>query len=240
LNDLITINFNEKYEQLVVSSREIAKNFEKRHADVTKAVQDLINKGGTENAAYLYNQFICSEYKDNQNGQYYPEYLLTRDGFSLLVMGFTGQKALEWKLKYVEAFNLMEKELNSPEKVMARALKIADQQINSLRLENSKLSTHVAIMQPKADYFDELVDRNLLTSFRDTSKELKVKEKDFIDFLLNKRFIYRDGKGKLMPYADKNKGLFEVKECFNNRTNWTGTQTMITPKGRETFRLLLI
>lgn len=44
----------------------------------------------------------------------------------------------------------------------------------------------------------------------------------------------------LMPYADKNDGLFEIKECYNEKTKWSGTQTLITPKGRETFRLLCI
>lgn len=43
-----------------------------------------------------------------------------------------------------------------------------------------------------------------------------------------------------MPYADKNTGLFEVKECFNEKTKWSGTQTLITPKGREVFRLLCL
>ena len=52
------------------------------------------------------------------------------------------------------------------------------------------------------------------------------------------KYLYRDKKGKLMPYADKNNGLFEVKECFNEKTAWSGTQTLVTPKGRETFRLL--
>ena len=56
--------------------------------------------------------------------------------------------------------------------------------------------------------------------------------------LIDWKYIYRDKKGKLMPYADKNNGLFEVKECFNEKTQWSGTQTLITPKGRETFRLL--
>ena len=93
-------------------------------------------------------------------------------------------------------------------------------------------------MQPKADYFDELVDRNLLTNFRETAKQLNVKEKAFIRFLLEKKYIYRDQKGKLMPYADRNNDLFEVKECFNEKTQWSGTQTMVTPKGRETFQLL--
>lgn len=66
-----------------------------------------------------------------------------------------------------------------------------------------------------------------------------IKQKNFIDFLIAKKYIYRDGEGKLMPYADKNNGLFEVKESINKKTEWKGLQTMITPKGRETFRLLI-
>lgn len=95
-------------------------------------------------------------------------------------------------------------------------------------------------MAPKAEYFDELVDRNLLTNFRETAKELGVKERDFIRFLIDRKYIYRDKKGRLMPYADKNDGLFEIKETFNEKTQWKGTQTLITPKGRETFRLLYL
>lgn len=129
---------------------------------------------------------------------------------------------------------------NTPEMVMARALKMADANIYSLRLVNSRLSVANAIMQPKAEYFDELVDRNLLTNFRDTAKELMVGEKIFINFLLEKKFIYRDKKGYIKPFADKNGGLFEIKEAKNDKTGWAGTQTLITPKGRETFRLLLI
>lgn len=105
---------------------------------------------------------------------------------------------------------------------------------------NSQLTVDKQIMQPKADYFDELVDRNLLTNFRETAKQFGVKEKPFIQFLLDKKYIYRDKKGKLMPYDEKNNGLFEVKECFNEKTQWSGTQTLVTPKGRETFRLLYL
>ena len=95
-----------------------------------------------------------------------------------------------------------------------------------------------AIMAPKADYFDELVERNTLTSFRDTAKELGIPPRKFTQFLLDKKYIYRDKKEKLMPYENKNDGLFEVKESFNDKTAWSGLQTMVTPKGRETFRLL--
>ena len=131
-----------------------------------------------------------------------------------------------------------QKEL-SPEELMARALKVANDVLAAWEARISELTVQNTIMQPKADYFDELVDRNLLTSFRDTAKQLGVSQNAFIGFLKERKYIYRDQKGKLMPYADKNNGLFEVKECFNNKTEWSGVQTMVTPKGRETFRLLL-
>ena len=121
---------------------------------------------------------------------------------------------------------------------MSRALRYAEQELKQVRALNSALTVDNQIMKPKADYFDELVERNTLTSFRETAKELGVPPRKFVRFLLDRKYIYRDKKGKLMPYEDKNNGLFETKECFNDKTQWSGTQTLITPKGRETFRLL--
>lgn len=121
---------------------------------------------------------------------------------------------------------------------LCTALKEEQNKRKVLEAANSALTVDNAVMKPKADYFDELVDRNLLTNFRETAKQLEVKEKEFIRFLLENKYLYRDKRGKLMPYAEKNDGLFEIKECFNEKTQWSGTQTMVTPKGRETFRLL--
>lgn len=128
----------------------------------------------------------------------------------------------------------------TPSELMAKALLVANKTLAERDARISELTVQNAIMQPKAEYFDELVDRNLLTSFRETAKQLGVEEKKFISFLMEKKYIYRDKKATLMPYADKNNGLFEVKECFNEKTKWSGTQTLITPKGRETFRLLCL
>lgn len=135
----------------------------------------------------------------------------------------------------------------TPEELMAKALLVANKtladreaRICELTAQNSQLTVEKQILAPKAEYFDELVDRNLLTSFRETAKQLGIGEKLFVSFLLEKKYLYRDKKGKLMPYAEKNNGLFEVKECFNEKTQWSGTQTLITPKGRETFRLLYL
>lgn len=126
----------------------------------------------------------------------------------------------------------------TPEELMAKALTVAQRTLAEREARISQLSTQAAIMAPKADYFDELVERNTLTNFRETAKQLEVGPKAFVTFLLERRYIYRDKRGKLLPYADKNDGLFEVKECFNDKTKWSGTQTLVTPKGRETFRLL--
>lgn len=136
---------------------------------------------------------------------------------------------------------------STPEQRIAAALIDAqrilaeyEEKNQALAMENSALAVDKAIMPPKADYFDELVERNLLTNFRETAKQLGVGQKEFISFLLSHKYLYRDKRGKLLPYAGKNDGLFEVKECINEKTDWSGTQTLITPKGRETFRLLCI
>ena len=121
---------------------------------------------------------------------------------------------------------------------LCTALKEEQDKRKALEAANTALTVDNAVMKLKADYFDELVDRNLLTNFRETAKQLGIKEKEFIRFLMEKKYLYRDKRGKLMPYAEKNNGLFEIKECFNEKTQWSGTQTLITPKGRETFRLL--
>lgn len=131
--------------------------------------------------------------------------------------------------------------LDNPDFLIEAITKLKEEREKNLKLQaiNSKLEVENEIMQPKAEYFDELVSRNLLTNFRDTAKMLQIKENVFIKFLLNKKYIYRDKKGKLVPYAYKNTGLFEVKETLNHKTEWKGTQTLITPLGREHFRVLV-
>lgn len=102
-----------------------------------------------------------------------------------------------------------------------------------------KMNEQLELAQPKVEYFDALVDRNLLTSFRDTAKELGIKEKEFINFLIENKFIYRDQKKRLRPYTAKNDGYFQLKEYIAEKNGFAGCQTLITPKGRETFRLLV-
>ena len=120
-------------------------------------------------------------------------------------------------------FIKIEEQWNSPDAIMQRALQIANARVEKLRGENialqaanSDLTVKNQIMQPKADYFDELVDRNLLTNFRDTAKQLGVKQNTFVKFLLDRKYLYRDKHGNLKPYAaHATNGLFEVRESVN-------------------------
>ena len=100
---------------LVADSLGVAERFGKRHADVIRAVDNLITELATQNCVTNFqteDYFIQSDY-DNR-GKKYKRYLMTRDGFSLLVMGFTGTAAFHWKLLYIEAFNKMEAKLRGP------------------------------------------------------------------------------------------------------------------------------
>lgn len=118
------------------------------------------------------------------------------------------------------------------------ALKAETDKRKALEVVNATLTVDKAIMQPKADYFDELVERGLLTNFRETAKQLGIPPKKFVNWLVENKYLYRDKKGKLLAYENKNNGLFELKKCVNEKTQWAGVQTLVTPKGRETFRLL--
>ena len=106
MNDIILSTQNG---EPVASSREVAKRFGKEHKHVLAAIRQILV---AENSATKFFHKTAFEYR----GQRFPEYLMNRDGFALLAMGFTGKEAVTWKLKYIEAFNQMEKQLAAQHK----------------------------------------------------------------------------------------------------------------------------
>lgn len=133
-------------------------------------------------------------------------------------------------------FLQLEREWNSPEAVMSRALRMAEERLERFKTINANLSVQNAIMQPKAEYFDGLCDRESLTGIRETAKLLGIKQNDFVKWLIDHKYIYRDKRGRLMPYAEHvDSGLFTIKETYNDKTDWTGVQMLITVKGKERF-----
>lgn len=232
MNDLVKVNYSK--EEPTVSGRELHEflNIRTKYSDWFGRMREY---GFTEGIDFT----LVAQKKETNNPKNpfteYTDHQLTIPMAKELCMIQRTEKGKIARQYFIS----IEKAWNTPEMIMSRALKMADNKIEYLKAENSRLIVTNTIMQPKAEYFDELVDRSLLTNFRDTAKELKVREKVFISFLIDLKYIYHDKKGKLKPYADKNNGLFEIKEVKNEKTGWVGTQTLITPKGRETFRLLM-
>lgn len=213
---------------LVVSSRVIAEQLDKRHSNVIRDLEAIVSENSN-----LSSLIISSSYEVEGQNRSYKEYLLTKDGFTLYMFNIQGYN--DFKLAYINKFNEMEKELsnnfNIPQ-TYAQALKLAYEQQLLIEEQEQKIK----VLEPKGEYFDALVDRNLLTNFRDTAKEFGIKQNDFVKFLIDKKYIFRDKKNKLKPYSHY-MDLFELKEWKTD--DKSGVQTLITPRGRETFRLLI-
>lgn len=110
--------------ELVVTSRQVAEDFGKQHSHVLRTIKEKISGNPILDSE---KYFIESFYIDR--GKKYPEYLLTKDGFTFLVMGFTGAKADTWKIKYIEAFNKMEQAIKNSFPQMQN-LDLANQMMN--------------------------------------------------------------------------------------------------------------
>ena len=220
MNELLKINTSDS-ERITVSARDLHEALE-----VKTQFKDWFPRMceyGFEDG-----KDFCSFLSESTGGRPSQDAQITVDMAKEIAMLQRTEKGKEVRKYFIQ----VEKEWNSPERVMARALTIANKTIETLKIENSE-------MKPKADYFDNLVERNLLTNFRDTAKELGLRQTDLINNLIEDGYVYRDQKSKLKPYAEygkTGKGLFELKEF--SRNDHSDIQTLITPKGRETFRLL--
>lgn len=162
-------------------------------------------------------------------------WFLTEDGLYEVLMQSRKPIAKQFKKGVKEILKKIRKTGSYSTQVpqtFAQALMLAAKQQEKIE-QQQKLLTEQA---PKAEYFDNLVDRNLLTNFRDTAKQLGLKQNQFITLLLNDKYIYRDKKGGLKPYAQYTGTLFKLKDWGDEHKS--GLQTMVTPQGKETFRLL--
>ena len=155
--------------QVVVSSRQVAEHFEKEHRHVLQSIREIL---AAENSAAKY----FTETTFDNRGKIYPEYLMNRDGFSLLVMGFTGKRALEWKIKYIQAFNAMEAKLKekeelTPEEEMARGLRAAEKVLARTQLELTQAKQMVSELKPKATYYDLVLQNKSTLSVTKIAKD---------------------------------------------------------------------
>lgn len=225
MNKLVKANFDTQ----TVSARELYEQLgiEKRFSAWFETNSQGFVEGEDFTAAYLKVQ--SNQYGGEKKLQ---DYNMTVDMAKHLCLMSKTEKGKQCRQYLID----LEKAWNTPEQVMARALKLADKTIDSLK-------TQVIEMKPKADYFDALVDKKLNTNIRDTAKELGIGERAFVSFLISNGYVFRQGKHReLRPYAqyaESGNGLFVLKDKHNENNGWAGQQMFVTPKGKETFRLLI-
>ena len=177
-DDLIFIGKTEEG-QLVVSSRQVAKDFGKRHDNVVAK----IDKKLTNLKIRALNYFIETTYID-EKGESRKEYLLTRDGFSFIVMGFTGEKADEWKIKYINAFNRMEEEiikLNEVVKSLNGIIEKQQDQILELIDDFKRIEDCVGIRSKKVFDYTKYIKEGLGIRKADSNYK-KIKQRILYEF----------------------------------------------------------
>lgn len=228
--------------QPVTSSLQVAESFEKTHNHVLRDIDEL--KGVVQNWTDL---FYEDSYIHPQNKQSYRMYYLNRDGFTLLAMGFTGKKAIQFKMKYIQAFNQMEQQLLD----MARpSYEIGDPVARAEKwIEEEKqrlmLAALVEEQKPKVMFADAITASSTSLLVREFAKILKqngvdMGEKKFFEWLReNGYLIKRLGSDYNTPTQKSMElGLFEIKETPIHRSSGDisiSRTSKITGKGQAYF-----
>lgn len=239
-NELVTVENG----QVVVSSLQIAEHFSKNHKDVLRDIREIFV---AQNCAAKF--FVESTFENR--GKEYPMFLMNRDGFSLLVMGFTGKKALEWKLKYIQAFNAMEEQIKS---LLAPSYQIADpierakkwikeeEQRRQLAEKNEVLTVEnkelIQQLEEEKEFKKIVYEKGDNYSYSDAYRVLsenvgRMGRNKFIEVLVEKKIISESR----IPYARYlNKGYFVIKKNIieiNKNKTFESYQGLVTPKGLD-------
>ncbi|WP_137624948.1 phage regulatory protein/antirepressor Ant [Lactiplantibacillus pingfangensis] len=191
MNDLVIM----KNKQAVTSSLQVAEVFEKNHRDVLKAITNL--KKDVRNFAQMFSETnIPDSYGRNRRAFY-----MNRDGFTLLAMGFTGDKALKFKLQYIEAFNSMEEQVKfQVPSTLPEALRLAADQAEK-----------ISVLQPKADYTDSMLANKGLETISMIAKNYGYSTREFNKLLHGLGIQYRQGKTWLLYAKYQDEGYTHVE-----------------------------
>jgi Rha family phage regulatory protein len=220
--------------QAVTTSLIVAREFDKEHRNVMRDIRELIQKGVLKNEQTP--MFVEKLYVNEQNGQQYPMYLMNRDGFTLLAMGFTGERALEFKMKFLQAFNAMGQLLSSDEYILMRSQQIMkrlndqlNQRVQMLEGRNALLEQENQELAPKAQYTDDVLQSNGTYTHSEMAKELNFRSwVAFIDACKKDGILFKHQGGMYMLYAKySGKGYMKTRtNTFSHKDGSIGTSVI--------------
>lgn len=220
------VKFEESKNQIVVSSIDIARDFTKEHKVVLRSIENLV----AQNCAAK-SMFFETSYENR--GKQYPMYLMNRDGFSLLVMGFTGKDALEWKVKYIQAFNEMEQKLNSPEFIVKKAMTYLQDRCNRLEMEAKENLPKVTFANAVEVSEDSILVRELAKMAKQNG--IEIGQNRLWMLLREKGYIVKNGTEPTQK--SMNLGLFEIliRTVQRGNSSKETRTTKVTGKGQIYF-----
>lgn len=219
------IVFKSEKGNAVTNSLLIADKFEKDHKHVLESIRNLV----AENSAAKF--FYESTYVNR--GKTYPMYIMNRDGFSLLVMGFTGEKALEFKIEYINAFNKMEAQLKALNPGNMSRLQLIEIALEAEK-GRLKLEAENKQLRPKAELAERILETNDLIDVGQVSKVLDLPfGRNTLFKELRARGVFFKNRNEPMQYYI-NRGYFKLKERLVERENhedFTVIKVLVTQKG---------
>lgn len=227
------IKITEHNGKRAVNARELHQFLESKY-QFANWIQERITKYGfVENQDY---EVFKENLKNSNGGRPQTEYALSVDMAKELSMVENNEKGRLARKYFIECEKIAREGMVASYQI-EDPIKRAERWIEEQK-EKKALEAKNQEMQPKAQYFDELVERSLLTGFRDTAKELGLKQGEFIKILIDKGYIYRTPKGELRPIAKYANDLFELKDFKSISSDHAGVRTWITVKGKKVFQLL--
>ena len=203
-------------QQAVTTSLILAEAFNKQHKNVIQAIEAKIEPA--ENSARYKRMFYEGIYTDKK-GEQRKMYYLNRDGFTFIAMGFTGRKADELKLKYIDAFNRMEERI----KQQPAQYKLP-QTYSEVLIELAKEVEKNEELQPKADKYDRYLSNKGLITITEIAKEYGMSGRELNKFLHEKGVIYKRGNKWFIYQKFANDGLvgYEIYMPEGRRSlKWT-------------------
>ena len=233
MNELV---FKGQNDQVLTNSLLVAEKFGKEHKNI---LRDILNLVAQNSAAKLL--FVESEY-DNR-GKTYPMYVMNKDGFTLLVMGFNGKDALNFKLDFLNAFNKMESMLKSDDYILARSqeilnnrLQLATQQVQILESTVEKQVEQIQLLAPKASYTDEVLQSTATYTLTQIAHDLGMRSVfELTGWCKSKGFLFQQS-GQWQPTAKvAGKGYFTTRTArffHSDGTVGSSLSTVVTELGR--------